>query len=692
MKKLLLLLSFCFLFVIAVRAKETAITFSEKGFVNQENVSERNLSTDENFTLVFSKGTSLDATYYNTGNAVRLYPGGTLTVSTVDGYVITGIKIAFSSGQKEANFILSTGNGNYSYSKPYGTYSTSTGDKTVVFKQNSSSGHSRVAAITVTYETTATQVATPKITPAFGNIEIGKTITISCETAGATLDGYLTIADAETELTDVEMPYEYIVKEEDFGKTISVYAQASLAGYQPSSVLEGSYTVVAPTPAAPVFSIEGGEVGNKTEVTISAETGSTLSLYLGESIDPVASTTEGSISYTISGSAGEIIVLTAKVLNKYGNESSATYTFSILNPKASKTATWRFVGVAKESTTFTNDENSANGVWTAEQTKGTLYCSKTSKNGVSVVQLGSSNNPFKGTLALSNSDLTNISFIQSITVTAVSYSGKTTTVTAVIGETESYPQNVASAVGTDDYANIPSITFSPIDIQSDKISFNISSDGGTLIKAISIVYRDDEHPFSDEATYTKLEAGKSVEEGNFVVLSYDNIAVSRADASQGAAVTLSEDGDIVLEEGQNSIDEFEVVLSGTTFNGKSGFYLYGGVDNGVEKNRHYLGTPAFVTNETAAEFYVDDEALLRYADGDYLAYVGGAFVKSADSAGAVSLYVNDSGVTTDVEAVEIEDADAPVEYYNLQGVRVANQQNGLSIVRQGNKVSKQIIR
>jgi hypothetical protein len=38
------------------------------------------------------------------------------------------------------------------------------------------------------------------------------------------------------------------------------------------------------------------------------------------------------------------------------------------------------------------------------------------------------------------------------------------------------------------------------------------------------------------------------------------------------------------------------------------------------------------------------------------------------------------------------DANAPAVYYNLQGVRVANPSNGIFIVKQGNKVSKQVIR
>lgn len=45
-----------------------------------------------------------------------------------------------------------------------------------------------------------------------------------------------------------------------------------------------------------------------------------------------------------------------------------------------------------------------------------------------------------------------------------------------------------------------------------------------------------------------------------------------------------------------------------------------------------------------------------------------------------------------VEGVEIEDADAPVEYYNLQGVKVANPSKGIFIVKKGNKATKQIFK
>ena len=51
--------------------------------------------------------------------------------------------------------------------------------------------------------------------------------------------------------------------------------------------------------------------------------------------------------------------------------------------------------------------------------------------------------------------------------------------------------------------------------------------------------------------------------------------------------------------------------------------------------------------------------------------------------------------TSGIEGVvveEVEDENAPVEYYNLQGVRVANPETGLYIVKHGKKVSKKFIR
>lgn len=51
----------------------------------------------------------------------------------------------------------------------------------------------------------------------------------------------------------------------------------------------------------------------------------------------------------------------------------------------------------------------------------------------------------------------------------------------------------------------------------------------------------------------------------------------------------------------------------------------------------------------------------------------------------------DTKVQNGVEDVMAEDADAPVEWFNLQGIRVANPENGIYIRRQGNKVEKVVL-
>lgn len=51
-----------------------------------------------------------------------------------------------------------------------------------------------------------------------------------------------------------------------------------------------------------------------------------------------------------------------------------------------------------------------------------------------------------------------------------------------------------------------------------------------------------------------------------------------------------------------------------------------------------------------------------------------------------------NNISTSVTEFLASDENAPIEYFNLQGMKVAEPENGLYIVRQGNKVSKKFIR
>lgn len=96
-----------------------------------------------------------------------------------------------------------------------------------------------------------------------------------------------------------------------------------------------------------------------------------------------------------------------------------------------------------------------------------------------------------------------------------------------------------------------------------------------------------------------------------------------------------------------------------------------------------------VTFTTNADNTVTMTALI---DSDFITAINGSskMVLNGGGASVLSVAYNIAGSTaiTDIEAA---DENAPVEYYNLQGVRVENPSNGLYIRRQGNKVTKVII-
>ena len=64
---------------------------------------------------------------------------------------------------------------------------------------------------------------------------------------------------------------------------------------------------------------------------------------------------------------------------------------------------------------------------------------------------------------------------------------------------------------------------------------------------------------------------------------------------------------------------------------------------------------------------------------------GGAFITKAASKYAFE-FENSA-----IESVESEEIDAPAEYYNLQGIKVANPANGIFIKKQGNKATKVVL-
>lgn len=117
---------------------EESVTFSESGYTNGEAIETVTLG---DVTITFAKGSNSNSPkYYNTGQAIRTYGGNTFTFS--------GANI------KEISFTFATGEGTNAITADSGTYAnnTWTGDATSVkFTVGGSSGHRRIASVTVKY-------------------------------------------------------------------------------------------------------------------------------------------------------------------------------------------------------------------------------------------------------------------------------------------------------------------------------------------------------------------------------------------------------------------------------------------------------------------------------------------------------------------------------------------------------------
>ena len=164
-------------------------TFSQSGYENAQAIT--TVVMDQNITLTFGQGTNANNApkYYNTGTAIRLYPGNFMTVVPAQGVTITDVTLTFGSGDG-TNALTYTVDGNSST-----TLSGISATNNVTVTEEGSSGHRRVAGVTVTYTTSSTPVtvATPVITPATGTYMVAQNVAITCETAGAniyyTIDG-----------------------------------------------------------------------------------------------------------------------------------------------------------------------------------------------------------------------------------------------------------------------------------------------------------------------------------------------------------------------------------------------------------------------------------------------------------------------------------------------------------------------
>lgn len=227
-------------------------------------------------------------------------------------------------------------------------------------------------------------------------------------------------------------------------------------------------------------------------------------------------------------------------------------------------------------------------------------------------------------------------------------------------------------------------------------------DGASYVTSFEFIWNEGAAGGAD-VTYTKASEAKA---GNFAVLATaDGKAVGRNADLSPVKVTVSGDA-IGLNKSQPDVDEFEIIEKDAT---NKIYNLKGGLES--DNSRCFLtydGTGVTTVAEADANAGVTFEStaaglLVKFNDGQYLMFNGTKFIKAdygeavvqaeGETLTPVIVFMSSSNVSTGVETVEF-DENAEAQYFNLNGVQVKaeNLTPGLYIVRQGNKVSKQVIR
>lgn len=125
-----------------------SVTFANCGYSNQEEVTSYSFT---NSSVTFDKGSNSNSPkYYDSGTAIRLYGGGTITISS---QTLNIVKIELIYGTSDGSNAFSTEIGEFAETTEKGTWTGSS--KSVVFTEAGTSGNRRIAGINVTYEAAA---------------------------------------------------------------------------------------------------------------------------------------------------------------------------------------------------------------------------------------------------------------------------------------------------------------------------------------------------------------------------------------------------------------------------------------------------------------------------------------------------------------------------------------------------------
>lgn len=165
-------------------------------------------------------------------------------------------------------------------------------------------------------------VATPEVSPSAGPIALGTSISLSCDTASATI--YYTVDGSDPRSSATREVYSASLT---YAAPMTLRAFACKEGSADSAVLDATYSTAKV--AAPTFSPVAGAVASGTDVVISSNTASATIKYTTDGTDPRTSDTAVTYSAAVDITAATTFKAYASKTNYLDSDVvTAAYTIS----------------------------------------------------------------------------------------------------------------------------------------------------------------------------------------------------------------------------------------------------------------------------------------------------------------------------------------------------------------------------
>lgn len=674
----------CALGLLAANAEIVTYTPSSKGYANAEKVTS---VTEGDITFTFAKGTgSTDPAYYTSGTALRLYGSNTAKIAAPEGGTISQVVFNVGSGTKTFTPDQDPTTA-ISVSNKKATWTASAAVNNVTFTLASGSGNNQVTSIEVTYTPgVAPDVLSPVVTCE------NNMVTITCATEGA--DIYYTVNG--TEPTNASTKYD---KPFAITENTTVNAIAYKDG-EYSSITTFAAQYVGTYPGFAEF-VAGG---NGTEGTV---TGPITAVYQnGQYLYVVDSKNYpmlvyGSVNTTLTN--GDQI---ASVEGKYSPYSGLPEVTSPVLGTVTKGGTPvepTVVAVAELSNDMLNKYlefqdmtvKSATQMVDSEGKSVTLYSRFT---GVTVPADLTKTYTVRGFLAIYNNNL-QLYFTEFIEKAEFGETVATPTFNPAAGVVEAGTKvEIACATaGATIYYTTDGMT--PTE-DSEEYTTAIEISATTTIKAIAVADGMNNSAIAS-ATYTVVNPDAT--DATFDFTDPSSLGVTLAgDVSEYdlTGKTLTSGVVSLYSEATASASNKPRLFLATGNNAgwTYRFYKDNTITLSIEDGFAITSIEFTGTNLNNASVVYSDNG--TFANGIWTATsdkgVSSMTVTKTETGSNPSItkiVVNYTKDSSGVGSVVTEDENAPVEYFNLQGVRVNNPAAGqLLIKRQGNTVTKVLVK